>query len=195
VITQLQPITVVFNVSEDDLPQVQAQLKGGRSLEVDAFDRAFDKNIEAGKLTSLDNQVDTTTGTVKFRATFPNKNFSLYPNQFVNARLLVKTLRKVTLVPPAAVQQNGTNAFVYIVKPGNTVAVQQVKVLTTNDQEVAIQGLDAGVNVATSGFDRLENGVTVAVRGQPNQPNNASQSNNQDHGSTSSAGGSTKKAP
>jgi multidrug efflux system membrane fusion protein len=195
VITQLQPITVVFNVSEDDLPQVQAQLKGGRSLEVDAFDRAFDKNIEAGKLTSLDNQVDTTTGTVKFRATFPNKNFSLYPNQFVNARLLVKTLRKVTLVPPAAVQQNGTNAFVYIVKPGNTVAVQQVKVLTTNDQETAIQGLDAGVNVATSGFDRLENGVTVAVRGQPNQPNNASQSNNQGHGSTSSAGGSTKKAP
>jgi len=189
VITQLQPITVVFNVSEDDLPQVQAQLKGGRSLEVDAFDRAFDKSIEAGKLTSLDNQVDTTTGTVKFRATFPNKNLSLYPNQFVNARLLVKTLRKVTLVPPAAVQQNGVNAFVYIVKPGNTVAVQQVKVLTTNDQETAIQGLNAGLNVATSGFDRLENGVTVAVRGQPSQPNN------QGHGSNSSAGGSTNTAP
>jgi multidrug efflux system membrane fusion protein len=170
VITQLQPITVVFNVSEDDLPQVQAQLKGGRSLEVDAFDRAFDKTIEAGKLTSLDNEVDTTTGTVKFRATFPNQNLSLYPNQFVNARLLVKTLRKVTLVPSAAVQQNGTNAFVYIVKPGNTVAVQQIKVLTTNDQETAVQGLNPNVNVATSGFDRLENGVTVTVRGQPSQP-------------------------
>ena len=182
VITQLQPITVVFNVSEDDLPQVQAQLKGGRALEVDAFDRAFDKKIEAGKLTSLDNEVDTTTGTVKFRATFPNQNLSLYPNQFVNARLLVKTLRKVTLVPSAAVQQNGTNAFVYIVKPGNTVAVQQIKVLTTNDQETAVQGLNPDVNVATSGFDRLENGVTVTVRGQPE----SRQSNSSTGGSTNS---------
>jgi membrane fusion protein, multidrug efflux system len=178
VITQLQPITVVFNVSEDDLPQVQAQLKGGRTLEVDAFDRAFDKNIEAGKLTSLDNEVDTTTGTVKFRATFPNKNLSLYPNQFVNARLLVNTLRKVILVPSAAVQQNGTNAFVYIVKPGNTVAVQQIKVLTTNDQETAIQGLNPNVTVATSGFDRLENGVTVTVRGQPNNKASTGNSSN-----------------
>ena len=93
---------------------------------MDAFDRANEKKIEAGKLTSLDNEVDTTTGTVKFRAEFPNKNLSLFPNQFVNARLLVKTLRKVTLVPSAAVQHNGTNAFVYIVKPDNTVAVQQI---------------------------------------------------------------------
>jgi multidrug efflux system membrane fusion protein len=189
VITQLQPITVVFNVSEDDLPQVEAQLKGGRALEVDAFDRAFDKRIEAGKLTSLDNEVDTTTGTVKFRATFPNKNLSLYPNQFVNARLLVKTLRKVTLVPSAAVQQNGTSAFVYIVEPANTVAVQQIKVLTTNDQETAVQGLNPNVNVATSGFDRLENGVTVTVRGQPGQPNNPG------HGSTASTGGSSNSTP
>jgi multidrug efflux system membrane fusion protein len=93
VIAQLQPITVVFNVSEDDLAQVQAQLKGGRQLEVDAFDRANEKQIEAGKLTSLDNEVDTATGTVKFRAEFANKNLSLFPNQFVNARLLVNTLR------------------------------------------------------------------------------------------------------
>jgi membrane fusion protein, multidrug efflux system len=189
VITQLQPITVVFNVSEDDLPQVQAQLKGGRTLEVDAFDRAFDKRIEAGKLTSLDNEVDTTTGTVKFRATFPNNNLSLYPNQFVNARLLVKTLRKVTLVPSAAVQQNGTSAFVYIVKPGNTVAVQQVKVMDTNDQETAVQGLNPNINVATSGFDRLENGVTVTVRSQEGQQNN------QGHGSSASTGSSGNGAP
>ena len=130
------------------------------------------------KLTSLDNEVDTTTGTVKFRATFPNKNLSLYPNQFVNARLLVNTLRKVTLVPSAAVQQNGTNGFVYVVKPGNTVAVQQIKVLTTNDQETAIQGLNPNVTVATSGFDRLENGVTVAVRGQPNNKASTGNSSN-----------------
>jgi membrane fusion protein, multidrug efflux system len=185
VITQLQPITVVFNVSEDDLPQVQAQLHGGRSLEVDAFDRADEKQIEAGKLTSLDNEVDTTTGTVKFRATFPNKNLTFYPNQFVNARLLVKTLRKVTLVPSAAVQHNGTNAFVYIVNSNNTVAVQQITALTSNDEDTAVQGLNAGVNVATSGFDRLENGVEVAVRGQPPQQNS------QGHGNTSGTGGTT----
>jgi membrane fusion protein, multidrug efflux system len=185
VITQLQPITVVFNVSEDDLAQVQAQLKNGRQLEVDAFDRSDEKEIEAGKLTSLDNEVDTTTGTIKFRAEFANKNLSLFPNQFVNARLLVKTLRNVVLVPSGAVQQNGTQAFVYVVKPGNTVAVQQVTTLTSNEQETAVQGLNTGVNVATSGFDRLENGVQVTVGGQP------SQQNNQGHGSNSAPGGST----
>ena len=157
---------MVFNVSEDDIPQVQAQLKGGRSLEVDAFDRADSKNLEAGKLTSLDNQIDTTTGTVKFRATFPNQNLVLFPNQFVNARLLVRTLRKVTLVPSAAVQHNGTAPFVYVVQPNNTVTVQQIQVLTSNEKETAVTGLNAGVKLATSGFDRLENGVPVTVRSQ-----------------------------
>ena len=166
VITQLQPITVVFNVSEDDLNQIRAQLTGGRSLEVDAYDRTFDKKISAGTLTSLDNQVDTTTGTVKFRGEFPNGDFELYPNQFVNARLLVKTLRGVTLVPSAAVQQNGTSAFVYVVKPDNIVAVQEVKVLTSDETETAVQALKPGVEVATSGFDRLENGVKVTIRGE-----------------------------
>ncbi len=186
VITQLQPITIVFNVSEDNLAEVQSQLRGGRTLEVDAYDRSNEKEIEAGKLTSLDNEVDTTTGTIKFRAEFPNKNLSLFPNQFVNARLLVKTLRNVVLVPAAAVQQNGTSAFLYVVKPGNTVAVQQVTVLTSNERESAVQGLNAGVNVATSGFDRLDNNVTVSVNNTP-----PSQPNNQGHGSTSGPGGST----
>jgi len=166
VITQLQPITVVFNVSEDDIPQVQAQVKGGRTLTVDAFDRANAKQIESGKLTSLDNQVDTTTGTLKFRATFPNKNLVLFPNQFVNARLLLKTLRKVVLIPSAAVQHNGTDAFVYVVQQNNTVSVQQITTLTSNEQVTAVQGVNAGANLATSGFDRLENGALVAVRGQ-----------------------------
>jgi membrane fusion protein, multidrug efflux system len=152
---------------------------------VDAFDRSNEKEIEAGKLTSLDNEVDTTTGTIKFRAEFANKNLSLFPNQFVNARLLVRTLRNVVLVPSAAVQQNGTQAFVYVVKPGNTVAVQQVTTLASNEQETAVQGLNTGVNVATSGFDRLENGVQVTVGGQPGQQNN------QGHGSNSAPGGST----
>ncbi len=166
VITQLQPITVVFNVSEDDLPQVQAQLTGGRSLSVDAFDRSAEKKLATGKLTSLDNEVDTTTGTIKFRAEFPNRDEALFPNQFVNARLLVNTLHNVVLVPSAAVQQNGTNAFVYVVNPDGTVGVQQVTVAATSDQESAVQGLSTGVTVATSGFDRLENGAHVTVRGQ-----------------------------
>ena len=195
VITQLQPITVVFNVSEDDLPQIQQQLKGNRSLQVDAFDRGDDKQIESGKLSALDNQIDTTTGTLKFRATFNNKGLDLYPNQFVNARLLVKTLTNVVLVPNAAVQHNGTAAFVYIVTqgaatkpaeseqkpteggapkqpagPSATVHVQSINVLTTNADEAAVEGLNSGVTLATSGFDRLENGAAVQVHqgGQKN---------------------------
>jgi multidrug efflux system membrane fusion protein len=163
VITQLQPITVVFNVSEDDLPQVQAQLKGNKAMEVDAFDRADEKILEAGKLTSLDNEIDTTTGTVKFRASFPNKNLTLFPNQFVNARLLERTLTNTTLAPTAAVQYNGTAGFVYIVNPNNTVGVQSVQVVTGNDKVTAVTGVSTGVTVATSGFDRLENGAPVLV--------------------------------
>jgi multidrug efflux system membrane fusion protein len=163
VITQLQPITVVFNVSEDDLPEVQSQLKGNRAMEVDAFDRANEKNIEAGKLTSLDNQIDTTTGTVKFRASFPNKNLDLFPNQFVNARLLERTLTNATLAPTAAVQYNGTAAFVYLVNANKTVTMQPVTVLTGNEKSTAVTGVNSGVTVATSGFDRLENGAHVQV--------------------------------
>ena len=164
VITQLQPITVVFNVSEDDLPRVQEQLNGNNKLSVDIFDRANEHHLEAGTLTSLDNQVDTTTGTVRFRAEFANKDFALFPNQFVNARLLVQMLKGVTLVPTPAIQHNGTTDFVYVAKSDNTVAVQNVTSLTTNEQDTAVKGLDPNVKIATSGFDRLENGVKVTVR-------------------------------
>jgi multidrug efflux system membrane fusion protein len=165
VITQLDPITVVFNVSEDDLPQVQAQLKGkNKTLQVDAFDRSNTKLIESGKLTSLDNQIDTTTGTLKFRATFANKQGELFPNQFVNARLLVTTLKSVVLVPTVAVQHNGTASFVYIVNDNKTVRVQNVQTPANNDNVTAVTGLAAGTNVATSGFDRLENGTHVQVK-------------------------------
>jgi membrane fusion protein, multidrug efflux system len=164
VITQLQPITVVFNVSEDDLPRVQEQLYADNKLSVDVFDRANDHMLESGTLSSLDNQVDTTTGTVRFRAEFRNEHLALFPNQFVNARLLVKMLKGVTVVPTVAIQHNGTNDFVYLVKPNNTVAVQQVTALTTDEQDTAVEGLDGGVRIATAGFDRLENGARVAVR-------------------------------
>ncbi|HEX3746142.1 MAG TPA: efflux RND transporter periplasmic adaptor subunit [Bryobacteraceae bacterium] len=166
VLTQVQPITVVFNVSEDDLAQVDAQLRGGKRLAVDAFDRSNENKIASGTLTSLDNEVDTTTGTIKFRAEFPNKNLSLFPNQFVNARLLVKTLKNATLVPTSAVQHNGTQPFLYVVQPNNTVSVQQIQVSTASDQQTAVTGIAPGTTIATSGFDRLENGVPVQVKGQ-----------------------------
>jgi len=185
VITQLQPITVVFNVSEDDLPEVQTELKGNKAMQVDAFDRANEKNLETGKLTSLDNEIDTTTGTVKFRASFPNKNLNLFPNQFVNARLLERTLTNSTLAPTAAVQYNGTAAFVYIVNANNTVGVQAVQVVTGNEKVTAVTGVDSNVTVATSGFDRLENGAKVQVH--ENKPKSTTTSTGMGHNS----GGST----
>lgn len=169
VIVQVQPMTVVFNVPEDKLSQVKAQLSGRQKLQVDAFDRSNEKLIESGKLTSLDNLVDTTTGTIKFRAEFSNKHLALFPNQFVNARMLVSTLHNVTLVPSAAVQRNGTNAFVYIVQPNNTVTVQAITTLASDEQSTAVEGVNPGVNLATSGFDRLESGAQVSVRGQNTQ--------------------------
>ena len=184
VVTQLQPITVVFNVAEDDLPEVQTQLKTRRQLEVDAFDRTDVTQLEAGTLGALDNQVDTATGTIKFRANFRNRALDLFPNQFVNARLLVKTLRNATLIPTAAVQHNGTAAFVYIVKPDKTVVTQSIQTQTSNDQVTAVTGVPPGTALATSGFDRLETGAKVLVHGQ-------SQGNTQGHGSNASTGGST----
>ncbi len=165
VITQLQPITVVFNVSEDNLPQVQEQLRGAHQLQVEAYDRSNDKKLDTGHLSSLDNQIDTATGTLKFRANFNNPKDILFPNQFVNARLRIKTLRDATLVPSAAVQHNGTAAFVYLVKPNNTVGVQPIKALTSNEQVTAVGGIGPNATLATSGFDRLEDGAKVQVRG------------------------------
>jgi multidrug efflux system membrane fusion protein len=163
VITQLQPITVVFNPSEDSLPEIQAELKGNKTLLVDAYDRSDAKVLETGKLTSLDNEIDTTTGTVKFRASFANAHLELFPNQFVNAHLLVRTLTNTVLAPTAAVQYNGTAAFVYVVNANKTVSVKPVQVVTGNETVTAVTGVDTGVTVATSGFDRLENGAHVQV--------------------------------
>ncbi len=165
VITQLDPITVVFNVSEDDLPNIQQQLAGrNKTLPVDIFDRSDTNLLESGKLSSLDNQIDTTTGTLKFRATLPNKDGKLFPNQFVNARLLVNTLKGVVLVPTQAIQHNGTAAFVYILHPDDTVHVQPVEIQASNDSVAAVTNLAANTTVAASGFDRLDNGTKVQVK-------------------------------
>ena len=164
VITQLQPISVIFSVAEDYLPQIQQQLRRGNRLSVDAFDRAQQKKISSGNLLTLDNQIDTTTGTIKLKATFPNTDLALFPNQFVNARLLVNMQRDVTLVPTAAIQRNGQGAFVYVVQPDQTVAMRTVSVGTTDGNVTAVQGVKAGDTIAVEGFDKLQGGVKVVVR-------------------------------
>jgi membrane fusion protein, multidrug efflux system len=180
VITQLQPINVVFSIAQDYLPQIRQQLRRGRRLTVEAFDRAQIKKIATGSLLTLDNQIDTTTGTVRLKAVFPNKDNSLFPNQFVNARLLVETQREATLVPTAAIQRNAQGAYVYVVKPDRTVTMQTVLTGTTNGDVVAVQGVNAGDAVAVDGFDKLQDGVRVVERNQtPNEPGDATRRINQ----------------
>jgi multidrug efflux system membrane fusion protein len=170
VITQLQPITVVFNVAEDDLAQVRSEITHRHALAVEAYDRSGLTRIAAGKLLTLDNQVDTSTGTIRFRGQFGNPDLALFPNQFVNARLLVKTLTDQTLVPTAAVQHNGTQAFVYVVSDG-AVHLQSVTEAATEGETAAVDGLQAGDVVATSGFDKIQDGTHVAVLNNPSSSN------------------------
>jgi membrane fusion protein, multidrug efflux system len=164
VITQLQPISVLFSVAEDYLPQIQQQLRRGNRLSVDAFDRAQQKKISSGSLLTFDNEIDATTGTIKLKATFPNNDNALFPNQFVNARLLVSTQSGVVLVPTAAIQRNAQDSFVYVVKTDQTVAMQTVSVGTTNGNVAAVEGVKAGDTIAIDGFDKLQAGVKVVVR-------------------------------
>ena len=130
VITQLQPIDVLFSVAEDYLPQIRQQLRRGNRLAVDAFDRTQQTKLSSGTLLTFDNEIDTTTGTIKLKAIFPNNDSALFPNQFVNARLLVSTQRGVILIPTVAIQRNAQDSFVYVVKPDQTVAMQTVSVDT-----------------------------------------------------------------
>jgi multidrug efflux system membrane fusion protein len=165
IITQLQPISVLFSVAEDYLPQIRQQLRRGNRLVVDAFDRTQQTKLSSGDLLTFDNEIDTTTGTIKLKATFPNRDSVLFPNQFVNARLLVDTQRNVILVPNAAIQRNAQQAFVYIVKPDQTVAMQNVTVGTTDGNVTAVEGVNTGDAMAVDGFDKLQNGARVVVRG------------------------------
>jgi len=165
VITQLQPINVLFSVAEDYLPQIRQQLHHGNRLTVDAFDRTQQTKLSTGALLTFDNQIDTTTGTIKLKAVFPNKDSALFPNQFVNARLLVNTQHGVILIPSVAIQRNAQDSFVYVLKPDQTVAMQSVSVGTTDGNVTAVEGLKAGDVIAVDGFDKLQNGVKVTVRG------------------------------
>ncbi len=166
VITQLEPITVIFTIPEDSLGQVQARLNQHATLPVDAFDRTALKKIATGKLLTIDNQIDTTTGTVKGRAQFDNKNDALFPNQFVNTRLLVNTLQGVTLVPSSAIQQNGQASFVYVIQ-NNVAHMRSVKTGVTNAGVTQVTGIGPGDVVANSSFDKLQNNIAVEVSKTP----------------------------
>jgi multidrug efflux system membrane fusion protein len=164
VITQLQPISVIFTIAEDQLPIVYAKQRAGQTLPVDAFDRDMKKKLASGTLTTIDNEIDQTTGTVKLRATFDNSKNELFPNQFVNARLLQQEKRGVVLVPSAAVQRNSQSTYIYVVKPDSTVTVRQVQLGTSDDTNTEItSGIVEGDVVVLTGVDKLQEGSKVAV--------------------------------
>jgi multidrug efflux system membrane fusion protein len=162
VITQLEPITVIFTIPEDSLGPVQARLRAKAKLAVDVLDRTAQTKLASGELLTIDNQIDTTTGTVKGRALFDNKNDALFPNQFVNTRLLVNTLQGVTLIPASAIQQNGQASFVYVIQD-NIAHVRSVKVGVTNGGITQVDGINAGDVVANSSFDKLQDNTAVVI--------------------------------
>ena len=166
VIAELQPITVIFTIPEDSLGPVQARLNRGASLTVDAFDRTAQTKIASGRLLTLDNQIDTTTGTVKGRAQFDNKNNGLFPNQFVNTRLLVNTLQGVTLVPASAIQQNGNASFVYVIE-NNVAHTRSVTVGVTDAGITQVTGINPADVVADSSFDKLQDNTAVVIQNTP----------------------------
>jgi multidrug efflux system membrane fusion protein len=166
VITQLQPITVIFTIPEDSMGQVVIRLNQKAKLPVDAFDRSGKTKLATGTLLTLDNQIDTTTGTVKGRAQFANTNNVLFPNQFVNTHLLVKTLQGVTLVPSSAIQQNGQTSFVYVIED-DFAHMQTVTPGVSNGGVTQVTGVNPGQVLADSSFDKLQNNAKVAVSNTP----------------------------
>lgn len=164
VITQLQPIDVLFTIPADHLSQVLPQVRSGQSLAVDAYDRDLKNKLATGKLLAVDNQIDPTTGTVRLKAIFPNQDEALFPNQFVNARLLVDTLRNAVVVPVAALQRSPQATYVYLVKPDHTVESRNVTVqLTEGDDATIGSGLQPGDMVVIDGVDKLRPGMKVDV--------------------------------
>jgi membrane fusion protein, multidrug efflux system len=164
VITQLQPITVLFTIPADRLPSVMQQMRAGRQLVVEAFDRDLKSKLATGTVLAVDNQIDQTTGTVRLKGVFLNTSSELFPNQFVNARLLVDTLRATVLVPTAAIQRSPQSTFVYVVKQDSTVEMRNVDVQLTEGDDASIRrGLSAGENVVIDGVDKLQPGTKVAV--------------------------------
>jgi len=165
VITQLQPITVLFTIPEGSLPPVLAKLKAGAQLPVEAYDQERKQKLATGVLLTIDNQIDPTTGTVKLKAQFANTDGALFPNQFVNARLLVNTIDNTVLIPNAAIQHSPRSAYVYVVKPDSSVEARNINVkLAEGDKTAIASGLTAGEVVVIDGIDKLQPGARVSVR-------------------------------
>ena len=176
VITQLQPIGVVFTIPEDNLPQVMQKLRAGERLAVDVYDRADKTKLATGTLLTVDNQIDPTTGTVKLKAQFANDANSLFPNQFANARMLLEVKRYATLVPGAAIQRGTPGTFVYVVKPDSTVTVRPVKPGPAQGENVSIDaGLAPGEQVVVDGADKLREGAKVELIGMNAAPGKGEQ--------------------
>jgi len=164
VITQVQPIAAVFTIPQDSLPEVVKRLRAGVSLPVEAYDREQKTKLATGKLLTMDNQIDPTTGTIKLKAQFPNEDTSLFPNQFVNLRLQLDTLHGVTLVPTSAVQRGAQGTFVYVLKDDKTVSLRTVKTGASEGESVQIaEGLAPGEIVVVDGSDRLRDGAKAEV--------------------------------
>jgi membrane fusion protein, multidrug efflux system len=172
VVTQIQPITVIFTVPEDNLGQVQQRLRKNAKLTADAYDRAALKKIASGTLLTLDNQIDTTTGTVKARASFTNKDSELFPNGFVNVRLLVDTHRGSTLIPSSTLQHNGPTAFVYVIQD-NVAHMRVIQPGVTDAGVTEVTGIAPGDVLANSSFDKLQDNAKVVVSSKPIPGNNA----------------------
>jgi multidrug efflux system membrane fusion protein len=191
VITQIQPISLIFPIAEDDLAKVLPRYRAGQKLRVDAFDSHKEKRLATGTLTTIDNQIDPTTGTVRLRADFPNENNSLFPNQLAWARLLVQEMTGTTLIPTGAVQLSTattTGAYVYLVKPDSTVTVRDISMgLQEGDETQVLSGLQPGDEVVMTGVDKLNEGtkVTVQLQGEGGGGGRGAQG----------AGGATSNAP
>jgi multidrug efflux system membrane fusion protein len=169
VITQLQPIAVLFSIPEDQLPSVLEKLRLGVKLPTEAYDRDQTKKLADGTLLTVDNQIDTTTGTSRLKAVFPNTDFALFPNQFVNVRLSLDTKHNATIIPTVAIQRGPNGTFVYLVQDDSTVTVRAVKVGLTEGNDVSIDdGVQSGDRVVVDGAEKLNDGMKVTVR-QPGQ--------------------------
>lgn len=194
VITQMQPISAIFTIAEDQLQVVLKKMSAGETLIAEAWNRELTSKITQGTLTTLDNQIDPQTGTLKLRATFDNADNTLYPNQFVNVRLLVQQKNGVTLAPSAAIQRNTNNTYVYLVQPDSTVTIRNVTVgATEGDDSEITSGLTPGDVVVLTGVDKLQDGskVTVQIPGENNSPDLGSKG--QGKNPASKGGGRNKK--
>jgi multidrug efflux system membrane fusion protein len=173
VLTQIKPITVIFTLPEDDIPAVAGRLRSGAKIPVDAYDRTQTVKLASGTIATIDNEVDPTTGTFKVRALFPNDDESLFPNQFVNVRMLLDTDRGATVIPTSAIERGDQGSFVYVVKPDSTVTARTVTLGPTEGERVAVaSGLALGERVVVDGADRLKEGMRVVVQG-PASPGGA----------------------